>query len=391
MNIRPKTIHDFYYFLWGSASSFALLAENPVVVQMLAPVPILLFWIYKDESKLVTIFISRKIGFLIYLSTLIVGISAFLNGFTVNGLIRFLALIPAFSILLMTCEDKDYLNGALRAFAASSFFFVLTHLALTDWSEILNPKYRLELFLNTNGVAFIACMCALVHIVLLAQPGKIKSKTMTFLDVTAVFAGIMVLFLTRSRTATAAFIGGAACLPFVIPGFVSKRIGWLLFFASFVIVLSVSYWPSIFEFLSNNFSFFDQYRGVETATNRTEIWTYTFHEIILKNLFFGIGPGNYLDAIERGTGYTNANNGLFVYMAEIGLLGTIPYVLLLISTFIKTFKSKGLMRLFLAFLVAGFIESLGETMFFSTGSVASLIFLLVVAAENSGRNTTDES
>jgi hypothetical protein len=390
MNIRSKTIHDFSYFLWGLASSFALLAENPVVVQMLAPVPILLFWIYKDGSKLATIFISRKIGFLIYFSTLIVGISAFLNGFTVNGLIRFLALIPAFSILLMTCEDRDYLNGALRAFATSSFVFVLSHLALTDWSEILNPKYRLELFLNTNGVAFIACMCALVHIVLLLQPRKMKSGMITVLDVTAVFAGIMVLFLTRSRTATAAFIGGVVCLPFVIPGFVSKKLGWLLFFASSVIVLSVCYWPAIFEFLSNNYSFFDKYRGIETATNRTEIWSFTFHQIIMRNLFFGIGPGNYLETIEIATGYTNANNGLFVYMAEIGLLGTIPYVILLISTFIKTFKSNGLMRLFLVFLVAGFIESLGETMFFSTGSVASLIFLLVVAAENREGNATDE-
>jgi len=390
MKINSKITHNFFYFFWGTASSFALITDNPSAVQMLAPVPILFFWMNSNGSKMLTILSSRPIGILIFFSSVIVGVSAIINGFTVNGLIRYLALVPVFAVLLMTCEDKEYLDGALRSFAASSFLFVVVHLGLADFAEIFNPQYRLGSFMNTNGVGFIACICALVHIVLFSQKRKQDSKIFIYFDLFAVVAGIAVLFLTRSRTATLAFIGGVACLPFAVPELVSKKMGRLLFLGAGAVILTVCYWPAIFEFVSYNYSFFDKYRSIETATNRTEIWSYTFYHIIMNNLFIGIGPGMHLETIENATGYTNANNGLLVYMAEIGLLGTIPYILLLVFTFVKTLESKGLRRFFLVILVAGFIESLGETIFFSTGSVASLIFLLAIAAENNGGVLLDE-
>ena len=390
MGIKYRTIHNLSYFFWGIASSFSLLTDNPVNIQICAPIPILLFWLYIDPMGLIKIFFSKRIGVLISFSVIVVAISAFVNGFTVLGLIRYLALLPAFMVLLRTCEEKVYLNGALRSLALSSFVFVLYHLGSADLTEVLNPNYRLELFLNTNGVAFIACMCVLVHIVLLLQKRRDRSNLLVVFYLIAVLAGIVVLFLTRSRTATLAFIGGLLSLPFAMPGLISKKINQLIFWGIVAILLLFYYWSSIFESVSFYYSFFDKYRGIETATNRTDIWSYTFNQIIMKNFFIGIGPGNHFETIEKATGFTNANNGLLIYMAEIGFFGTLPYLILLILTFVKTIKSNGLNRLFLVILIAGFIESIGETMLFSTGSVGSLIFLLVVAAENGRRNTTDD-
>jgi O-antigen ligase len=79
---------------------------------------------------------------------------------------------------------------------------------------------------------------------------------------------------------------------------------------------------------------------------------------------------------------TSAHNGLLVALAETGLLGTVPLILLLFYCAKGVFRhrSSAIRPWAVATFAAGLTESMGESMLFSMGNPASLLFLLAVAA-----------
>jgi len=78
----------------------------------------------------------------------------------------------------------------------------------------------------------------------------------------------------------------------------------------------------------------------------------------------------------------NAHNGLVAALAETGVCGTIPLVMVIGICFVSIGRSWRDPQIIWAasLFVAGLSESMGEVMLFSIGSPGSLLFMLSVAS-----------
>jgi hypothetical protein len=122
----------------------------------------------------------------------------------------------------------------------------------------------------------------------------------------------------------------------------------------------------------------DQNRSIETGTSRYLAWSYVVHEQWLPNFYFGVGPGRHGPALESAVGVSSAHNGLLINLAEVGVSGAAPLLLVLGLSLARARRNPDA-GWALPIMVTGIVESGAETMFFGMGSSASLLFLLAVA------------
>jgi O-antigen ligase len=227
-------------------------------------------------------------------------------------------------------------------------------------------------------------MTLLTHAILLAAPGAGGPSVAMRLYHGSSMAGTgLILFLTRSRTAFMACLAGLAALACArwLGKLSWKRTLW----SAGTLALALILWGGrLFSSLADYYSLFGKYRNISNATNRTEIWSYVWDEIIANHPFLGVGPGLHGDLVERGIGFSSAHNGVLMYLAEIGVLGTLPYLIVFFTGLRRALKDPALRTLVLPLLVAGGVESMAETMFFSTGNVGSLLFLFALVVSTMG-------
>jgi O-antigen ligase len=372
MSSWRRGFHFLAYLLWGCGTSFALASDAGVWIQSAALLPPLLFWAWNAPGRCVRELFFGRIGRLAWLAALAVLLSAALNGSSPEGVVRYLALLPAFLVLLLSAADEVLALDALRALVLSGLVFCAVHAASADWSRFLDPQYRIELFLNTNGVGFIAAMTALALLVGHSSARPRRSPAWLLL---ALALPLAVLFLSRSRTATSSFLAGL--LAYLWARFRGIPLGTRLGLLALLAALGWFFlWQPFFEAASQYYSLFDKYRNISNATNRTEIWSFMLTKVIPENLFFGVGPGQHEALVQSALGYSSAHNGLLQYLGDVGVVGTAPYLVLLNDA------RRGLRGLWAAawlpLLAGGLVESVGETMFFSIGNAGSLLFVLTV-------------
>ncbi|MBI5207164.1 MAG: O-antigen ligase family protein [Candidatus Firestonebacteria bacterium] len=104
------------------------------------------------------------------------------------------------------------------------------------------------------------------------------------------------------------------------------------------------------------------YDRFNTWENSSKLWQ--------KNLFFGVGPGNYIDYAQtyfpEGFKYTSAHSQYFQFISEIGSLGTICFFWLIVKIFILgEYIIKRVKENFLKVFVIGIMGSIYGQVFAS--------------------------
>jgi O-antigen ligase len=187
----------------------------------------------------------------------------------------------------------------------------------------------------------------------------------------------VLLLGTKSRTAFLALTAGALAYGWIRFHTILARIATIA-----VIALGILYAVQHRETITDTMSLDEKERSIETGTGRYEIWRFLLTTVIPENPWLGIGPGQHTDLVLAATGSTNSHNGFLTSLSDTGIIGTFP--LLLLTGFCLRAAWQRRKRPEFAWVsaifIAGVVESLGESVFFSIGNPASLLFMLSVAA-----------
>jgi O-antigen ligase len=374
---------------WGLLASFSYLTPAPVVAQGAALVL---------AAAVVSTITVRWLaswawfwtGWLIALHALVALFSGLTNRSEPGFVIRYLLLVPAMSMALFAASKGVRAANALRGgLTLSGVCFVAYHLAAADLSRLSDPSYRLSVYLNPNGVAFIAGMTG----VSLFDYGLRRlhaSRTKVCPVALAAFAGLaaclVVCLATKSRTATLATAVGLAVRLYTSLGFART----LALSAAAALVMAVA-WGAVLtvaETASSTFQLNDPLRAVSGGTGRFQAWRILVAKAWLPNFAFGAGPGSDLELSRIHTSVRSSHNGVLANLVEVGLVGTLPLIVVLIMA------ARGALRAVrvpdLAFAASLFavavVESMAETMFFSMGNPGSLLFVTSVAVLSTSGN-----
>jgi O-antigen ligase len=363
--------------VWGTVTGFSMASEEwaakaqgaglalALLIGMITLGPPILFpWFRLLPGALLTVHALLACG------------SGFYAGSEMTNIVRYFALVPSFSIILATVYLGEEETRRLRlGLTLAGVVLVVFHLLNLEVREIADPSYRLTVFLNPNSTGFIAAITGVSAFDFALNELRRKGVRALWL---LTFAACLLLWLsTKSRTALLTFLVGVLTL--VAWRCRSRKARFIVILGSSLCLLALIHFRGFFiETLSLD----DQYRSVTTATGRFDIWHYILTEIFPESPWLGVGPGNHNELIAAATGSSGAHNGLLMALAETGVLGTIPLVILLVLGFVGLTRHRHDPSLAwaAALFIAGVTESIGEMLLFSIGNPASLLFLMTVAA-----------
>jgi len=320
--------------------------------------------------------VQSSVGLLIAAHALVAVISGLVRESSASGIFRYVALVPAISVCLYMARAGPRAFKSFRlGLTLSGLAFVAYHLAYLDPGSLLDPHYRITLFLNTNGVGFIAAMTAISLLAFIERDRRI----VTFVISVSVLACCVLCFATKSRTASLALLAGTVT-------HFSLRFRRSHARALVLIAIGVAFWVIVTTDIGVNtarnigdiYMVTDQYRSVKSGTFRYEVWWFVISVLWPLNPMLGVGPGQHEPIVEAATNQIGAHNGLLANLAEVGLLGTMPLIAILLLSFIRG-RGNPMSAFALPLLVGGLVESVAETMFFSMGNPGSLLFLLSIA------------
>jgi O-antigen ligase len=190
---------------------------------------------------------------------------------------------------------------------------------------------------------------------------------------------------TKSRTALGALMAGLsawAVLRFRLFDSLKLRFSKPLILLA-IAVAGVSFALLVRkDFLVSLLSLDDDYRSLNSGTGRFDIWKFILTRVWPEAPLLGVGAGNHNELVFDATSCSSAHNGVLMALAETGLFGTIPLLLIIFLCF-RTIIHQRMdpsITWAAAIFVAGLTESLGEVMLFSIGSPASVLFMLAVAS-----------
>jgi O-antigen ligase len=264
----------------------------------------------------------------------------------------------------------------------AAFTFVFYHILFVDFAALSNPNYRINLFMNPNGVGFISAMCAAS---MLDYALRIIARTHRWLSLkTAIFFAAVLLcaivcVATKSRTASIVFF-----MAVLVRLYLSLGLGRALLLGIgatvALLVTSSIISTSISGQINEIFQLTDKHRNIAGGTGRFGIWSFVIRDIWLPNFLYGVGPAQHM-ALTKPVGGSSAHNGMLAYLGDLGLLGAAPIMILVGVCAVRAFRLRRNPHFYFAITIfaAGIVESLGETMFFSFGNPASLLFLFAVA------------
>lgn len=374
-----------YYVLvgvgWGllASFSFAIGGESATLYQGLALGLALTATLLERRSlRPLTAWASNRVGILLGVHSFIAVVSGVLAGSSSAAILRYVLLLPAMSLLIaMASARRDVLRSLMSGLSISGVVFVLFHIAQLDPASLLEPESRLWVFLNPNGVAFIAALTA-ISLLSTAAGESIRRDVVVY---GACAASSIVCVATKSRTALLALIAGVLT-HVLIRARSSRRTKVALVGASvaaMVIALTTDITSHIADSLTRVYMLDDQYRSIESGTYRYETWWYVLTEMWPKSPLLGVGPGQHVGLLEAAMDVSGAHNGLLANLAEVGLLGTLPLVAILVIVTVKCRRHTEVAPM-LPLVVAGIVESGAETMFFSMGNTGSLLFMAALAS-----------
>jgi O-antigen ligase len=369
--------------LWGTITGFAMASE--MYGPMIQGCGLIVAWLLSLLSSgcmALLAWTRNRAGLLLAAHAAVAAASGFLSDSEIQDILRYIALLPALSMLLAVVQKGPQAVTAFRVgLTWAGIIFVIFHLFFLEPDALLDPSQRLTVFLNTNGIGFIAAMTA-VSALALAWDARTRKKRIFWGVV--VFLSAIIWLSTKSRTAFLALMGGCltiALLRYRVIEVLRLQFSKRPFLICVILLIGLGFAISHKGFVVNVLSLDDDYRSVESGTGRYEIWQYLLGDVFPQAPWFGVGPGNHGDLVLDATGSTSAHNGILMALAETGVFGLIPLLLLIGLCFVKIAKCwrDPSVTWAAALFIAGLAESSGEIMLFSIGSPGSLMFMVAVA------------
>ncbi len=280
--------------------------------------------------------------------------------------------------LLYIKSDKQilkYLKPVSALFVILSFISVFTIPGALDdygiWRGLAASK-------NHLGQAALVCLLVWAFAFKYATiPGKLLSFIIMILS-------SILLFGSKSSTAMFAFfiLCGAGFLFFIDNQFKKINAGRFL---SFITISSLIIFV-IYAFIATPdlVSTFLGYFGEDiTFTGRTDLWSDIFHEA-QKHIWLGTGYQSFWvitnnDILKLYQIYIwlpkQAHNGYIDLINEVGILGSVLFLLMIISYFLNLHKI-GEKQIWTWFIIAVLIVNLQESTLFHGGVLTGSIFIL---------------
>jgi len=370
-------------FFWAGANCIPYPLDNLKYFQALIIVPIIfLFWII--DYKSLWFWTHSRLGWIVFANTAGAILSWIICEDKQSDVLRYIVLVPIFSIILYISsrdlKTKKYFFAGL-VIASSIYLSYLSF--LVDYRSIADPLYRFNVPNDhPNRIAFIAA--TIVIILFWSIQKAVVPKNINPFIVFIIGLFFIVLLATKSRTGLLEVFAGV--------GF-ELIFNWLIFQKGqlkialcsgglAILGLGLIFQQYTFQFLSTFstfFSLFDPYRSIETGTGRYENWAFTIHNIWLPNFFLGIGPGNNPAYISQYSDFESIDNAYINSLAEVGIIGTIPLMIIAIMCVRKILSTKSVRGSWAAPIFIGcFITSMADNYFFSMGTPVGLIFMFSI-------------
>lgn len=333
--------------------------------------------------QLLVAWVQSVLGLLIAAHAAAALLSGIVNGGHPLAAVRYLLLIPAISIMITAVRLGDRgVAGTRLGITLGGIAFCIYQFSFLDFGSLLNPRYRLFLFLNPNGVGFIAAMTGISLLDYALTRFFVHRKRVGPRTI-ALFGGVgMCLLLcvaTKSRTATLVMLTGSLLRVYLSLGATRS-----LLLGAVVALLSVTVaWDAVAaagDQVAEVFQLNDQHRSIDKGTGRFRIWSWVIREVWLEHPFLGVGPQGHMMLTSDRTGISSAHNGLIGVLADTGIVGALPLLIILGICTRRAFLQRRNPRYFFAITLfaGGLLESVAELMFFSIGNPGSLLFLLSV-------------
>lgn len=361
---------------WGGITACSMAIEDwETKIQAAALVVALVFGFLSFRESSLLAWLNSVGGIILTVHVAAAVVSGFQSDVPSEHILRYAALLPAFSVLLSVARAGFQSVEKVRlGLTIAGLVFVVFHLTELDYASLTDPMYRISVYLNPNSTAFIASMISLS-----AAGWALRPNTRSWVRVfwfAAVLCCAVLLLGTKSRTAFLALAAGTLAYSWIRFHTLPARIATIA-----VIVLGLAYAFQHRETITDTMSLDEKERSIETGTGRYEIWRFLLTTVIPENPWLGIGPGQHTDLVLAATGSTNSHNGFLTSLADTGIVGTLPLFLLTGLCFRAVWqrRKRADQAWVAAIFAAGVVESLGESVFFSIGNPASLLFMLAVA------------
>jgi O-antigen ligase len=267
-------------------------------------------------------------------------------------------------------------QGVYDGLGLYAFLGACTLVALTVLFGF-EAEERLGSFRNPNGIGLLCYGCAVLSLFLHKW----------YLRAIALVFSFYILFLTGSRTSAIGMI--VAFSAFWLPTLVAaapwkKLAAAVLAFGAFIV--AAIYWDALSGFLNDFFAVDDPHRGLTSGfSGRDVLWQYAW-QLFVENPFFGVGfrlhdlyfAMSNPDIAMPGS----AHNGFLAALAELGLVGSIPlfvWILSRLSPLWQSFWQDREARVLFAFVCGYVFIAMFERFLLALGNPTSLAFLLILA------------
>ncbi|KUK82615.1 MAG: hypothetical protein XD98_0545 [Microgenomates bacterium 39_6] len=408
----------FFVPLVFTTINYELFEFNKIFLVYLVSIVILVAWLIKiiSQKKLIfqktSLFWPLLIFFLTQTITTITSIDPYTSfwGYYTRqngGLLSFIAylfLYFAFVTHISSLKAKKYLKILVFSLGLVSFYGLLQKTGIDDHLWVQDVPARI--FSSLGQPNWLAAWISSLIFLTLAFFNKTKKKSKKILFLAIFIISFLALIFTRSRSGFLAFwlvflLGPIVCF------FLKIKIGktWLLFacLAVLLTILFFSPFPSLNQYLKNfsliNYQTLPQWDqegnnpdlGSATADIRKTVWAgaikvFKNHPVLgtgpetFAYSYYWYQPQNHNLLSEWDFLYNKAHNEYLNFLATTGLIGTIPYLGVILFTllyFIKLIKKN--QNLLIMTLLAGYLTIL-ITNFFGFSVVATnLLFFLFPA------------
>ncbi len=312
--------------------------------------------------------------------------SGYVSSSPIEAIIRYVLLLPALSMMLGVAEMGPSSIASMRmGLTLAAFIVIVYSLTKLDISRLTNPKYRgSQSDLNPNTLGYYSAICGISFLDFAIARIRVmgsRKKLLTCFYLASVIICMISILATKSRTAALAFVVGAA-VELVITLGVKKAVLLLIGGVAAVIMAAPGFLAFGGKWVSTVFEFNDKNRSLSTGTGRFELWEITISRIWLPHWILGVGPGLHVSVGQLwDTNYISAHNALLVNLAETGIVGVIPLVLILAVCARATIplSQDPVRRFAVAIFVAALAESSFEPTLFSIGNAGGFLVLLSIA------------
>ena len=365
--------------VWGLVLNFAQATSWAAIVDALI-ILLMSFLIFFKEMrrKKKSIGLNSSLIAPFYIFIFFSILSSFSELTSLSETITNIMLLPTIFSLTMICRSADDLSyqekivSLRRGFTAASFILVCFFLFSSEWTQLTNSSYRVSGFVNSNTIGYVAGFCAIS----LLEEVRLSCKPVTrALCILSFIACVALIVFTKSRTSLVTTSVG-----FIIYIFLSFNISKFVLFTVFTLTLIMG---PLSESISS--TWLPENRPLETLAGRGRAWTYLVNDVIPNNLLIGTGPGSNETLTEAATGISSAHNALLRYLTDVGLLGTLPLLYIIIRTSVYSFRHRKNKErhVWIAFFMAALVHSLAEQSLFGMGSCPGVLFLLSLVVLNS--------